>query len=168
MNHHLREYEIGGMALRCLLIAAVITVVWVGCRMVWGAEQAKAPVQSSIVLNHSACPALKSPRSVTLTWVALDHAESMARRQHQDHQGFAGRAKAAKKATGCNEITEICAESWKWQKDDSPEKLWVEFVRCWKQSRSHWSVANRKHKYFGAAMAQGKNGVWYGVIIAGN
>lgn len=141
-------------ALVVLLLMVVVYALALAAAISRGAEPAEAP-----------CPAMESPRHEALDRLAQDHADSMARRQHQDHAGFASRAAVVRKATGCREVAEICAESWEWQRDDPPEKLWAEFVKCWKQSSGHWSVASVKHKWIGMAMARGRNGVFYGVVI---
>ncbi len=116
----------------------------------------------------AACPALESPRHEALDRLAQQHADYMARVEVQGHQRWNMRSQAALHTTGCESVAEICTESWERQRDDPPEKLWAEFVRCWRQSPEHWWTASRRHKYIGAAMAQGKNGVWYGCVIAGN
>lgn len=109
----------------------------------------------------------RSDRNEYLMSLAKQHAESMARRQHQDHNDFTDRANLVWKDLGMI-ASEICAESWKWQVNDTPELLWSEAFKCWKQSPGHWSVASKQHKAYGYAMAKGRNDVWYFCIIVGN
>ena len=152
MSRYLNETS--GIAFRFLFLAALIGGLWLACRMVWGGE------------SKAACPAMESPRSKIMDRLAQQHVDSMARVQYQSHQGFGRRASEIRDALGVREVAEICAESWERQRDDTPEQLWVEFVKCWKQSPGHWKTASVKHKWIGAAMARGKNGIWYGCIVA--
>jgi len=155
MNRHLNE--IGDIAFRILFMASVIIVLWLACRIVWGEE------------SKAACPALESPHSRLMDALAQRHAEYMARNRRQGHDGFSNRADIIRGGLdGVREVAEICAESWPKQCDCTTAELWAEFVKCWRQSSGHWSVACRKHRFIGAAMAQGKNGVFYGCIIAGD
>ncbi len=145
-------------ALIIFLLMVVVYALALAAAISRGAEPAKAP-----------CPALESPRHEALDRLAQQHANYMARVQVQGHQGFDGRFHAARRATGCSSVAEICAESWRRQKDDTPGQLWAEFVRCWRQSPGHWAVARKRHKFIGVGMAQGRNGVFYGcVIVAGD
>lgn len=82
----------------------------------------------------------------------------------QGHQNFMERFNAVQQA-GLGHATEICAESWPWQTNDSMNDLGWEMFKCWSQSPGHWSVACKQHKYFGADMAKGRNGVYYACII---
>ncbi|MHC4300927.1 MAG: spore germination YkwD domain-containing protein [Planctomycetota bacterium] len=91
--------------------------------------------------------------------LAQEHADSMARRQHQDHNGFESRARRIM----ANEVSEICAESWPGQsKEEAAAGCWMD----WAQSPSHWRTANGKPILYGVAMSQGSNGIWYVCIIA--
>jgi hypothetical protein len=118
--------------------------------------------------SKAACPALESPRHAYLDKLAQGHAEYMARVQVQGHQGFDGRFHAARRGTGCRAVAEICAECWPWQSEATPAEQWAEYVKSWRQSPGHWSVARVKHRYVGIGSAKGRNGVWYGCLIAGD
>ena len=96
--------------------------------------------------------------------LARGHAQYQASRQRQGHQRFQERFDAIYKALGLS-AAEIAAESWERQRDDPLLAIGVEMFRCWEQSSGHWRVASTKHKYFGADMAQGNNGVWYACIL---
>lgn len=91
--------------------------------------------------------------------LAIAHAAHQADRRTQGHQQFQARWEKIN-AAGLGSAAEICAESWPWQDGQTPEQLGEEMFRCWRQSRGHWSVASTKHRYFGAGMARGKNGVF--------
>ncbi len=144
-------------ALIIFLLMVVVYALALAAAISRGAEPTKA-----------ACLAMASPQHEALSLLALNHAAQMARDQRQSHDNFDRRYRAARKATGCREIAEICAESWPRQRNDPPKKLWAEFVRCWKQSPGHWAVASKKHKYVGWCAALGKNGVFYCCVIVGN
>jgi hypothetical protein len=60
---------------------------------------------------------------------------------------------------GIGSATEVCAESWPWQRDESMLNLGTEMFKCWHQSAGHWAVVCRKHKWFGAEMVEGQNGI---------
>jgi hypothetical protein len=97
--------------------------------------------------------------------MATRHAQYQASRNTQGHQLFSERVAELQKTMTERAFAEICAESWKEQKNDTKRALGDEFFKCWKQSPGHWSVASKKHKFFGADMALGSNGIWYGCII---
>jgi uncharacterized protein YkwD len=97
--------------------------------------------------------------------MATRHAKYQADHRQQGHQLFAERVAELRKTMGNSTFAEIAAESWAEQKDDSPRALGDELFKCWKQSPGHWSVASKKHVFFGADMAMGSNGVWYGCIL---
>jgi hypothetical protein len=63
------------------------------------------------------------------------------------------------------QFAEICSESWIWQKNETMLNLGTESFKCWSQSPGHWSVACKKHKFFGADMALGSKGLWYSCIL---
>jgi hypothetical protein len=87
----------------------------------------------------------------------------MAKRQHQDHNGFDSRVKAVKKEIDCKDVSEICAESWPGKGREAAAKgAWKD----WKTSKSHWRTANGKASEYGVGMALGDNGIWYSTIIA--
>jgi hypothetical protein len=91
----------------------------------------------------------------------------MARVQTQGHQNFQQRFERVRSETGMM-ATEICAESWSWEKDADPKVVGQSMFKAWRQSPGHWSVASKKHRAFGAGIACGRNGIWYATILAGN
>lgn len=97
--------------------------------------------------------------------MATRHARYQALKNTQGHQLFQQRVEELYRTMGQYEYAEIAAESWVRQAHDTPLELGTEMFKCWEQSPGHWSVASKKHKYFGADMAQGKSGVWYACII---
>jgi hypothetical protein len=99
-----------------------------------------------------------------LMQLASEQAQYQAQHQTQGHQGFSARYQKIEQAE-IGSATGICAESWPWQRDESMFNLGTEMFKCWRQSSEHWAVVCRKHKWFGAEMAQGQNGIWYATII---
>jgi len=97
--------------------------------------------------------------------MATRHANYQAKRNTQGHQLFQQRAEELMQTMGRYAYAEICAESWEWQEHDTMLALGHECFKCWEQSPGHWSVASKKHKYFGADMAKGSKGIWYGCIV---
>lgn len=113
--------------------------------------------------QHPALP-YYSAEHLELSKLAEQHARSMARRCRQDHNGWeGGRFYSSMRASGCPEVSEICAESWPGQ------TLWeasLDAWKCWQQSPSHWRTANGRPTLYGAGIARGRNGVWYSCIVA--
>jgi hypothetical protein len=106
-----------------------------------------------------------SERHPALMAMATRHAKYQADRRTQGHQMFQARCEELRQTMGNFQFAEIAAESWPWQKDFAMDALGKEMFVCWRQSPGHWSVASVKHKFFGADMAMGTNGVWYAAII---
>ena len=96
--------------------------------------------------------------------LAQQHSDEMAKRELQDHSGFQQRFDKIHRNLGLV-AAEICAESWDWQRNDTPEQLATDAFLSWSQSPGHWSVASKKHRYAGYGMAKGKNGIWYATIL---
>jgi hypothetical protein len=88
----------------------------------------------------------------------------MADHKTLGHQNFQQRWDTIRSILGVN-ASEIAAETWDRQKDDSLEAVADEMFRCWRQSPGHWRVASVKHTYFGGDMAQGEDGIWYSCMI---
>lgn len=110
-------------------------------------------------------------RNGFLDIVAQEHAEDMARRGEQDHDGFEFRYKEIQKVIDCKEVSEICNESWPDQnQQEAAKQAWKD----WEKSKSHWRTANGFlrngrlviPKFYGVGMTLGKNGIWYSTIIA--
>ena len=142
-------------ALIIFLLMVVVYALALAAAISRGAEPAKAP-----------CPALESPRHEALDRLAQHHANRMARTRHQSHNYFQWeRYFAARRATGYSSVVEIVAETWADKHYETQEQVWTEFVRSWRTSRGHWSVARKRHKFIGVGMAQGRNGIHYGVIL---
>ena len=112
-------------------------------------------------------PALvfESPWDNRIFAAAQKHAQYMADARRQGHQGWEQRWQQLTKDTGYKDIREICAETWPEQALLPESARWDEAVHCWQQSPGHWSVAKRKWAAYGAAMAKGRDGVWYCCII---
>lgn len=71
-------------------------------------------------------------------------------------------------AAGSWRFSEIAAESWIRQTNDSPSALWADAFRSWSFSVGHWRVASTRHKIAGAAMRKGRNGIWYTAVVVGD
>lgn|SRR5574340_69943 len=97
--------------------------------------------------------------------MATRHAKYQATHNRQGHQLFDQRVKELNKTLGKYKYSEVAAEAWKNQKDETKFNLGIEAFTCWKKSPGHWNVVSKKHTYFGADAALGSNGVWYFVII---
>lgn len=96
--------------------------------------------------------------------LAAEHAAYQAEHRRQGHQGFQGRYERIT-AAGLGPSAEICAESWPWQDSEGLEALGAEMFRSWGHSPGHWRVASAPHRWFGAGMARGSNGIWYSCIL---
>jgi uncharacterized protein YkwD len=118
--------------------------------------------------GESAEPArvFESAYSEPLSQLAQQHADCMASRRTQGHQGWAQRREQALQQTGLRQASEICAESWPEQENSTEAQLWDEMVLCWRQSPGHWSVARRRWAAYGLGLAKGRNRIWYACIIA--
>jgi len=101
----------------------------------------------------------------SLMMMATRHALYQAAHKQQGHQLFDSRVAELRKTVNSTSFAEIAAESWKEQKSDSKRALGDEMFKCWRQSSGHWSVASKKHTFFGGDMAMDSNGVWYACII---
>ena len=100
-----------------------------------------------------------------LSAMATRHANYQAAHNTQGHQLFDSRVAELRKTMTSTSFAEICAESWKEQKDATKRALGDEAFKCWKASAGHWSVASKKHAFFGGDMAMGSSGIWYACII---
>lgn len=96
--------------------------------------------------------------------LASNHCQYMARTGIQGHQGFNKRFQELQKI-GLMGAAEICAESWPWEANEPMYKLGWGMFKSWRTSNGHWRTASAKHRYFGADMAKGSNGIWYACII---
>jgi hypothetical protein len=110
-----------------------------------------------------------SQRHEILQEIATRHARYQAKMCKQGHQYWTSRYWELQRRVGKKyKFAEIAAESWPWQKDCTPKELGIEFFTCWRKSHGHWETAKQKHRFFGADMAQGENGIWYACIITGD
>jgi acetyl-CoA carboxylase carboxyltransferase component len=100
--------------------------------------------------------------------MATRHAKYQADHRQQGHQLFASRVAELRKTMGNSTFAEIAAESWREQSGDSTRALGDEMFKSWRQSSGHWSVASKKHVFFGADMAMGSDNIWYACIIVAN
>jgi hypothetical protein len=100
---------------------------------------------------------------------AQEWAEHMAAEKRQGHgtnEEFLARATVIQNLLGDEytvSVAEICAESYPWEENDPPEKLWPSLAASWK-GNSHWDVAGKRHGGYGCGIAKGKNNVWYGCV----
>ncbi len=111
------------------------------------------------------CQSIEHP---SLWLVARDHARYQAKHKKQGHQNWEARRGVLRRKIPGYTFTEICAESWYWETDESLYTLGWGMFEGWSQSRGHWKIASKKHDIFGASMALGKDGIWYACIIVGN
>jgi len=111
----------------------------------------------------------ESTENYTLMVAAQTHAKYQAKWKRQGHQQWKTRkAKLRKKFPGYN-FEEICAESWRRDKDKPLYDIGWGMFKAWAyHPTGHWTVASQKHDMFGAGMALGRNGVWYACIIVGD
>ena len=100
---------------------------------------------------------LRGEFNITYYNEAKNHANYMATVERQSHYGFKQRNK---RLGGC---VEICCESWPNQSLAKAAK--DAFTVSWPTSPDHWRVAVTPCKYFGCAMAKGRNGITYTCII---
>jgi len=103
--------------------------------------------------------------------LAEEYADQMAAigsqsRNGEGHFGWSDRYNRALRVTGGTRAQEITAESWPGQPGMSWEDQWEEYAESWIQSPGHWSVASKKHRWIGTGSAMGRNGTWYGCLIA--
>lgn len=97
--------------------------------------------------------------------LAQEAADLQAMHRACGHPGWGRRFHVISQELGLA-AAEIAAQSWDRQRDDPLPAIGVEMWKSWSQSRGHWAIASRKPKWFGAAMSQGKNGIWYAAVIA--
>lgn len=109
----------------------------------------------------------ESPVHPLLIQLCNEHATYMAKYQKLGHQLFQQRYDTIRKILGLG-AEEIAAMTWDRQKDDSLEEVAKEMFNSWRQSPGHWRTVSRKHKFIGGDMAQGANGIWYGIMIGAN
>lgn len=91
---------------------------------------------------------------------ATEHAESQAKTGVLGHQNFGTRTAKIIAEIGDGSASEICAQSW------SGEGLYeaaIGCVRAWRGSSGHWSLARRKHTFYGYDIVKGANNTWYAV-----
>lgn len=105
------------------------------------------------------------PQHPLLQQQAQKAADYQARVCQQGHQVFMRETfRLVSQQLGLG-AAEICAESWPWQSKLPYDQLGKEMFRCWRNwSPGHWRVAAKKHRYWGAAMSKGRNGIWYCAI----
>jgi len=103
--------------------------------------------------------------SDVLMEAAAQHAQYQADQCTQGHQHWDRRYRELQRKMPEYRFAEIAAESWDRQQHDTMVQLGHEMFKCWKYSSGHWSVASKRHAYWGGAMAMGRNGIWYSAII---
>ena len=134
-------------------------------------EPAKDPAAEGLIqagLRFPGAHVCESQRHPLFMSLARQGAQMQAQQCRGGHPGFDGRFQQALSSSLCGSCSEIAAESWPWQAHDSMDSLGKEMFHCWQQSPGHWQTASTRHRWFGAAMAQGRNGIWYACIIVGD
>lgn len=141
-------------------------VVWTWCIM-WFAMFVMWLISlTPIVQGQEPARAFASPQHPFLNRLAVQHASYMAAVQIQGHQGFEHRFAVIQASSGGCSVEEICAETWPWQRNATWPEQWAEYERCWRQSPGHWRTARSWHRWIGVGSARGRNGIWYGCLIA--
>lgn len=115
-------------------------------------------------LKYPGAKVCESKAHMLLMDLAQAHAEYMAEKQMLGHQNFQSRWNEIDEKLDMS-ASEIAAETWDRQSNDSMEEVSTEMFRSWESSRGHWKIASQVHKLFGAGLAKGDNGIWYGVIL---
>ena len=115
-------------------------------------------------LKYPGAKVCESKAHRLLMQLAQEHAEYMAEAHQQGHQNFQSRWNEIDKKLDMS-ASEIAAETWDRQSDSPMEEVATEMFKSWEQSRGHWNVASQTHKLFGAGLAKGTNGIYYGCII---
>jgi hypothetical protein len=115
--------------------------------------------------NYPGAKVCQSQVHNTLVQAAINHSKYMASCGVQGHQFFSQRVAQLTQSMGGYRYAEICAESWQEQANASGQALGYEMFKCWRQSPGHWSVASTVHRFMGAGMTRGKNGIWYACIL---
>lgn len=102
--------------------------------------------------------------------LAQEASDLAARRNDGNHPGWHDRFTRLKRdVTDCKTFSEVIAVSWKYQSAFSPFALGFEMFNCWEQSKGHWSVVSKEHKYYGAGMQMNERSkLWYATIIVGD
>lgn len=96
--------------------------------------------------------------------VATEAAQSQADAGRCYHFDLDGRYQRLWAEFGMSAHLNEIAASGHILRTDTPEEAAEEMFRSWNLSPGHWAVASRKHTWYGAAMRQGANGVFYGAI----
>ncbi|MDR0871124.1 MAG: hypothetical protein LBN39_10075 [Planctomycetaceae bacterium] len=91
---------------------------------------------------------------------ATEHAEYQSQTGVIGHQNFGTRTAKITAEIGQGSPSEICAQSW------SGENLFeaaIGCVRAWRSSSGHWSIARKKHTFYGYDIVKGENDIWFAV-----
>lgn len=127
-------------------------------------ETAQAMIDAGLAFDGAACA--RSEVHPLLQSLSVSHASYMARVRQGGHQRFNQRFAAVLKRFGYSaRCSEIAARSWRRQANDPLPEIGTEMWRCWRGSDVHWPVASRQHDAIGLDMAQGRDGIWYGVVL---
>lgn len=110
-----------------------------------------------------------SPVHPFLQTLATEHARNMARFRTGGHFGFEARFNKVLHRFGLTaRCSEIAARSWHWEAKSPLVEAATSLVKSWWQSDEHWQTAGSRHEAVGLEMQQGRNGIWYGVVLALN
>lgn len=167
---------------RLLSAAAVVLVIVILGVLLWAvmASESKAgepvpddggrfaPYREALVqtgLRFPGAMIFRSEPDPRLAAFAQAQAVYQARVKRQGHQLWEYRAHAIQAAMEGRVPTEICAESWSWERDATPLMIGESMFRAWRNSPGHWGVCKKQHRYYGAGIALGANGIWYATVI---
>lgn len=144
-------------------------------------EYPRAPAGVSTELSETAAAMIEagmafpgaeyagSPVHPFLQGLATEHARNMARFRAGGHFGFESRFNKVLHRFGLtSRCSEIAARSWHWEAEAPLVEAATSLVKSWRQSDGHWETAGSPHEAIGLEMQQGRNGIWYGVILALN
>ena len=127
-------------------------------------DAAQAMLEAGRVYKGAECA--DSPIDPLLQTLSASHACYMARARQGGHQRFNQRLHAIIKQFGYSvRSSEIAARSWRRQAKAPLPEVGREMWKSWEGSDVHWPVASRKHDAMGLDMAQGRDGIWYGVVL---
>lgn len=128
----------------------------------------QVPAAEALVNAGQAIPEVRvfdGANHPTIQHLAEQHAAHMAEQNQGGHQNWDKRFQFLLHSFQ-RPPYEICAQSWPWEKNHSPDQIARSLFRAWRASPGHWRTATRSSKYWGAAVARNANGIWYGCVIA--
>lgn len=153
-----------------LVLAAIGAMLWCVLSAAEAAADPEryAPYREGLVqagLRFPGAMVFRGEPDPRLTGFAQAHAAYQARARRQGHQLWDQRFVAIRAAMRGRLPTEICAESWEWERNATPLQIGESMCCAWRQSPGHWRVCATRHRYYGAGVALGDNGIWYAAVI---